>query len=91
MPEHRDLRRLAFDHFVAFAANGERRVQQDRVPGHHAIEKMPERGQVLLASGDAQILLSQPVKILADIFGRDLDELQAALFRPSQEPFDRIR
>jgi hypothetical protein len=44
-----DLRRFAFNHLVAFAANGQSRVQNDRVAGDEGVKEMPDCGQVLLA------------------------------------------
>ena len=85
---HRDFRRLALDDFVTFAADGERRVKDDGVPGHHAIEEMPDGRQVLLAGGDAETLLAQPVEVLADVLGGDAGEFEAPLLAPGEKAVD---
>ena len=56
-----DFRRLPLDHFVTFTSDGERRVQEDGVPRHHAVEEMPHARQVLLAGSDAETLFAQYV------------------------------
>ena len=75
-----DLGRLAFDHLVALAADRERRVQNDGVPGHQAIEEMPERGQVLLAGCDRHRLFCSPSRYWPTSFG----VMPAARARASQ-------
>ena len=85
---HRDFRRFALDYFVAFAADGERRVQEDGVARHHAIEEMPDASQVLFAGGDAETLLAQPVEVLADVLWGDAREFEPAFLAPSEKAVD---
>ena len=85
---HRDFRRLALDHFVTFAADGECWVQEDGVPRHHAVEEMPDTCRVLFAGGDAKTLLAQPVEVLADVLGGDASEFESPLLAPGEKAVD---
>lgn len=86
---HGDFRGLALDDLVALLADRESRVQDDGVTGHHAVEEMPHGRKVLLARGDAEIFLSQPVEVLAHVSGRNAGKLKAALLAPGEKPVHR--
>jgi hypothetical protein len=49
---------------------------------------MPNTRQVLLAGGDAETLLAQPVEVLADIFGCDPGEFESPLLAPGEKAVD---
>ena len=83
-----DFRRLPLDHFVTFTTDGERRVQEDGVPRHHAVEEMPDAGEMLFADGDTETLLAQPIEVLADVLGGDAREFETPFVTPGEEPVD---
>ena len=76
-----DLRRFASTRLVTFAAHREGRIENNDMPCDQPIEKMPERRQVLLSSGNTETL--QFIEILPDIlrarFGGELNQVPFAL------------
>jgi hypothetical protein len=80
-----NLRGLAFHDAVALAAHREGRVEHDGVAGHHAVEEMPQRREMLVARSDAGGF-REFRKILPHVPGRDLRQLAPAVFlSPLQE------
>lgn len=61
-----DLRRLAFHGRITLAADREGRVEHNGMTRHHAVEEMPQGGEMLVARGNArgfrEVPLSQCTK-----------------------------
>jgi hypothetical protein len=55
------------------------------VAHHQTVEKMPDRREVLLARGNAEILLPQSVEILPHVLGRDAGKRKAAELAPGEK------
>ena len=53
-----------------------------------AIEKVPERREMLFAGRDTQTLFRKIVKVLADVLGRDPHQLQIPLLGPLKKLFN---
>jgi hypothetical protein len=85
-----NLRRLAFDHAIALAADGEGRVEHDGMTGHQAVEEMPQGGEVLIARGDAGGFRKLR-KILPHVPGARSGSTRPDVFlRPLQEKLHRV-
>ncbi len=80
----RDLGRFPFHHLIAFAAHGERRVENDGVPDDQAVEEVAQSGQVLFAARDARCV-PQLIEVAADISRGNALEGDSLPFRPAQE------
>ena len=77
-----DLRRLAFDHLVAFSADREGRIEHDDVPQHEGIEQPTQGRQVQLARRRSD---GEAFQVAADVGRCHLSHIEARCFAPVAE------